>query len=68
MSKVLTPKVRHGLSLIEAEMDATADTMLEDRPDEAEAIRLALHWIRFRVAQLDKKRFTHSVSALAEIQ
>ncbi len=54
--KILTRKVRTGLRLVDMEMTATADTMDEDRPDEADAIRAAIEWIDYQVSRCDRKR------------
>jgi hypothetical protein len=53
--KSLTPKVRAGLHHIQSEMDATADTM-DDRPEEAAAIRAALAWISYQRSRADRRR------------
>lgn len=54
--RVLTAKVRDGLSEIDSEMRATADTMEEDRPATAAAIRAALDWIENQVRRSDRQR------------
>jgi hypothetical protein len=56
MIKILTTKVRDGLRHIGAEMGATADTMQEDRREEAEAIRAALEWIHYQETRIDRQR------------
>ena len=56
MTKILTDKVQTGLRLIGAEMSATADTMVEDRPEDAAAIRAALDWISWKEAQVLRAR------------
>jgi hypothetical protein len=42
--------------LVNAEMSATADTMQEDRPADADAVRAALDWIESQVSRIERQR------------